>query len=247
DFVYELENGDQYKLTFEGEKLSGKELYYDLKVALFSRYIATLVQALLASERFASLAKALPFHILIRSADYRDHAWLSQLITIDDATFADSPLASVFRASVPPTDAPTLAQQFAFLSGYVDQPDAAEHAQLTALVAEHPELFDATLTRLDQALDQGRAKLVAHLSRFLWTVVDRYPEPVLATQKRLLATALPSLEPPEEDPGRGPRRRRPRRKPAMLELVQERLGDHLGMLRAVRTGTPDHPFADQVA
>jgi tetratricopeptide (TPR) repeat protein len=66
--VNELKEGKRYHLRKDGEALTGKQLYHDLKESLFSRHLAELAEGLLAAEWFAERPKGLPFYFLIQGA-----------------------------------------------------------------------------------------------------------------------------------------------------------------------------------
>jgi hypothetical protein len=234
DFVYELENGDQYNIKYQEKKIPGKELYYDLKVTLFSCYFMQVIEALKQSAEFAAIKKTLPFYFLIQSADYRDQEWCYTLAVIDEEALQANPLREQFLAARPKVGEPSVDQQYVFYSTYYDQPETDEFKQLAGLLKQYPKYFQEAREELQSALQEDEPGRVVDFARLLWETVDTYESDVLALQKQIFAQPLPSLDPDSDDDPAYVHRTK-----SVLDIVNEKVTRFVRMLRQCKEAAPE--------
>lgn len=248
DFVYELKNGDQYRLHAGGEAVPGPVLYYDLKVTLFSKHLVELVDSLTNDDRFAALAKKLPFYFLIESAEYRDENWCYELRKLDETSLEGNDHKETFLESVIPDTEPTPEQRYDFYAQYAHDPETPEFDQFVAVCRENRACFERLVERGQKAREAEDAGASAVISGVLWRLADTYPAAVLDFHNDIFQAALPSIEveieeePENEDVERIQRMRRER---GQLEKPIRAISDYIEMLQHAWSNVPED-FVEQV-
>ncbi len=224
DFAYELRNGDELELRFQGELLQGKDVYFHLKALVFARYLREVVAELRADSRFASFPKAVPFRFVLRQ-DGDAPAIDLPLARVDEASLAGDPHRQDWldAARIVP---PTPDEEFAHLVRALDSDQAPELTRLAALVVEHPWLLerlradaDTALLPLSGSIWTRKGFPPAPYCRFFWRLAEQRPDLARDYQERFLASPPPALS-------------------ETLREALETAGHHVGQLEASCAAIP---------
>lgn len=137
DMVDELKEGNRYLLRLDGEALTGKQLYQDLKESLFSRHLADLAEELLATDWFAKKPKSLPFHFLIQGAKKQGQVWIRLLRVFNEKDLSGHPQADRFEKScIGQTDEGLRSTFEAFMDTFILRADFTGAIDLLSRIAD---------------------------------------------------------------------------------------------------------------
>jgi hypothetical protein len=97
NFTYRLGNDDDLTLHHGEEQVPGKVAHGAAKAAIYAPYLRQVVDALVASERFAVIPKALPFRFRLDTHEYAEAKFEIELAPpLDAAALATHPLRDVY-------------------------------------------------------------------------------------------------------------------------------------------------------
>ncbi len=176
--AYDLKSGSDYNITSNDEKINCNELYYDLKVTIFSKYILELTEALFNNKEFVKRTKSVPFTILISSDRYRKNTWIYKLLEISEPEM---------KGSIYKHIDPTPEECFSFYYSFRNDKDSPEYKELINNCLTYKNSFNTVLTSGEEALESGMHHLLTPISSILWELLDSDKEAIIKFQSKILS------------------------------------------------------------
>jgi len=181
-FTYDLCQGDELEL-----QVPGKVAHALAKAVIYAPYLREVIDALVASERFAKIPKALPFRFTLRGHEYSEAKFVVELApTLDAAALETHPLRAVYAAATKTREVSRDERFLYALRRARQDPGALD--EVVALVHQAPDLVEALRTVVADQIERVRV-IDAHGT----APSSEHAEDTLVGKLRAFAPSVPGV------------------------------------------------------